>query len=289
MKPLLSGGVIAASQKRHLLQMHTAPSNAMNYNRFSTDNAVRPDRRRSLIVAAGLVLLGGGAASAQTSVNVPNGSFESPSTTFVTTIIDSWQKAPQPDYFASVASTYGFTWDQTAGLFLNTPSGASDHIDNVDGSQSAYLLAFPSVSLSQNLTTTYQVGVSYALTVGVLGKGLTDGDFLSLSFSYTDASNNQVQIAKTTVTYSAAGLPSTTHLTDFQVDLPSVQAGDAWAGKQIGVQVTSVYGDGNGYWDVDNVRVSAVPEPQSLVVVAAFGLLGFAAWRRLGASRRSCS
>lgn len=235
---------------------------------------------------AGLFLAGSMAASGQ-AIPIPNGSFESPGVDpaiDVTTTVGSWQKAPQPAYFNS--SVFGFTWDQTAGLFGNTPPGNASHIDNVDGNQAAYLLPFADVGLSQTLSSSYAVGFSYELTVGVLGKSMpADGDVLTLSLYYT-SSGNPVTVASTAITYTAASLPSGTHLTDFTVNLPAVQAGNAWADQGIGVAITSTSGAGAGYWDVDNVRLSAtaVPEPGSLAL-AAFGLGGLLlATRRFSAS-----
>ena len=52
---------------------------------------------------------------------------------------------------------------------------------------------------------------------------------------------------------------------------------DAWAGKNIGIRIDSVVGTGDGYWDMDNVRlVSMVPEPGAfaLGVRAALVVLG---------------
>ena len=61
----------------------------------------------------------------------------------------------------------------------------------------------------------------------------------------------------------------------FQWPLPEVQAGDAWAGHNVGIQLLSAYGTGVGYWDVDNVRLVSVPEPATLGLLAlgAAGML----------------
>jgi len=110
-------------------------------------------------------------------ISVPNYSFESqvapPTYPYVTTLIDSWQKAAKPAYFNE--TNIGLLWDQTAGLFQNTPAGTSNHIDNVDGNQGLYFLAFPQVAVFQDYSTTdwnhttpthafnaiYQVGMAY--------------------------------------------------------------------------------------------------------------------------------
>lgn len=260
-------------------------------------------RRGTCVSACAAVLLawtaGHGALQADT-INVPNGSFESPTPPAgfpVNINIDSWQETPQPVWYDP--TVFGVTWDQLTGVFPNTAPGEANHIDNLDGSQAAYLFAIPGAGLFQDYSSTdwnhssplhlfdaqFQVGMSYDLTVGVLGgSGMTDGATLQLSFYYRDAGNNPVTIATTDVTYSLANFPTITHLDDYQVSLATVQASDPWAGQNIGVQITATSLGGNSYWDVDNVRVKAVPEPGSLSLLA----LGFGGlWLARARTRRS--
>ena len=61
------------------------------------------------------------------TVLVPNGSFESPPTAFVDINIDSWQKTGKPDEYNE---TGGYLWTQLTGVFKNTDTNSSDHIDN---------------------------------------------------------------------------------------------------------------------------------------------------------------
>lgn len=204
------------------------------------------------------------AASWTASIPVPNASFESPDIVFASSQMDSWQRFPGSD--------------QATGLFDNTPVGASDHIDNADGAQVGFLFAAAGVGIYQDLTTTYQVGMSYDLTIGIIGGGggMPAGQTFEISLFYRDNLNAIVPIGTAPVVFNTVNFPTTTHLVDYTVQLSDVQAGDAWAGKNIGVQLLSTSGTGAGdYWDVDNVRLTAVPEPAtvSLLVIGVGGLL----------------
>ena len=81
-------------------------------------------------------------------VTVPNGSFESPSTNYVSVIIDDWVKPPKPDWYQEGG---GFLWTQLTGLFRNPISPNPSHIDNMDGDQALWLFAVPEVGLVQEL------------------------------------------------------------------------------------------------------------------------------------------
>jgi hypothetical protein len=208
------------------------------------------------------------------AIFVPNGSFESPATSFVSINIDNWQKTPKPDDYVE---TGGFLWTQLTGIFQNTPTNSSDHIDNCDGKQALWLFAVPEVGLFQDydsvdwndsapthaFNTTYKVGKSYHLTVGVIGTsgGMLQGASLQLSLYYRDAESNMVAVAATGITNSSDIFSNNTHLIDFDVNVPIVKPSDAWAGQNIGIQFLSTV-DTNlqgGYWDLDNVRLIAGP------------------------------
>jgi hypothetical protein len=214
-------------------------------------------------------------------ITVPNYSFESQSAPhfypYVNTSVTAWQKAPEPAYYGPIIGTpFGIPWDGTAGVFYDTNPYA-----NHEGIQAGYLLAFPQVTLFQDYNSTpthdfnatYDPGKSYNLKIGLFGKDtLAPGSTLELSLYYVDDSNNHVNIASTTATYSLAAFPTNAPLSliDYSVNVPTVQAGDAWAGRHIGIQLLSTTGlqlATGGNWDFDNVRLTAVPEP------AACGLL----------------
>jgi hapalindole biogenesis HpiC1 cyclase-like protein len=206
---------------------------------------------------------------------LPNNSFESPETDFAGPTMDGWQKAPQPIWYSDT----NFPWAQLMGQFLNTSNGAPNHIDNLDGKQAAFLFALPDVAIFQDYLSVggtntipthgfnlkYEVGNSYTLTVGVVGGGggMSNDATFAISFYYRDAASNKVAVASTTITNTSALFPTNTYLTDFNVQVPPVKGSDAWAGKQVGVQLASTtsFALTGGYWDVDNVRLQVTRDP----------------------------
>jgi len=206
------------------------------------------------------------------SIPVPNGSFESPTPPSglpATPLLDSWQEAPQPVWYDPGAFG-GVSWDQTTGAFPNTAEGRPGHITNMDGAQGAYMFALPEVALFQELEATYEVGLSYTLTVGMVSSSsviVPEGSTFELSLYYLDGVDALVSVASTPITYNATDFPTLTEFVDFSVNLGEVQAGDAWAGENIGIRLLSTSGNG-GIWDLDHVRLQAIPEPGTL------GLLG---------------
>jgi len=220
----------------------------------------------------GLALLTTVSSLRAADLTVPNGSFELPSTTFVDPRVDLWLKSTQPVWFDPVA-TGGITWEQLSGVFANTAVGQPNHIDNLAGNQAIFMITLPQVGLSQVLSAPearFEPGFSYNLTLGILGGGgIPEGTAFQLGLFYLDGASAPVSVGATTVTYSAAGFPTITHLIDHAVETAVVQPGDAWAGKQIGLSLTSTSGTGVGYWDFDNVRLTstAVPEPGTLALL----------------------
>lgn len=220
-------------------------------------------------LATGTVVLAACAGTVRAAaITIPNGSFESPQTTYAFPFVDSWQQTPQPDL--NDQSTL-----QT-GVFSNVPPP----IDNCDGGQAAFLFAYPGVALAQDYNSTdyanptpphtfnaaFEAGKSYTLTVGVIGGGggMKEGASLELSLYYRDGLSNIVTVAATNITYTQSLFPSTFHFIDFQAQVPTVKPSDPWAGQHIGVQLLSSITDTNfsgGYWDLDNVRLSSTIAP----------------------------
>lgn len=226
-----------------------------------------------------LVLTGTGGLQAAT-VDIPNGSFESPVyrvAPYATANIDAWQKAAVPAWWTQPAEY----WTSMAGVFWNVP-GAT-HIDNVDGEQAAFLFAMPGVELYQDLSAVYEVGQSYQLTGGFQGGGqaMLLGVPVELRLYYRDGDGNRVTLGAAEVLNATdESLPHAAHLDSGQLQTLPVLASDPWAGKSIGVQIVSTvpFQTAGGYWRIDDIRLASVPEPAS-----AFLLMGGATlltWRR---------
>lgn len=232
-------------------------------------------------LAVALLALGAGSGRLPAAtIAVPNASFESPPTSFVSIYVDSWQQTPQPDLGDES------TWQ--TGVFSNSPPP----IDNCDGNQAAFLLVDTNheVALFQDydstdyanptpthaFNATFEAGKSYTLTVGVIGGGggMNEGATLDLSLYYRDALSNIVTVAATNIAYTASLFPSHTHLVDFQALVPTIRASDPWSGRHIGIQLLAEPDPQGGYWDVDNVRLSSTVAPLLLSPVRTNG--GFA-------------
>ena len=232
---------------------------------------------RLIAVAAGAVVLGVWPEDSTAAlVPVPNASFESQPNTFVSINIDSWQKAPKPEWYIEDG---GFLWHQLIGAFNNTPPGSSDHIENCDGSQAIWLFAVPEVALFQDYETVdwndpapshafdavYTPGKAYQLQVGIIGTGggMQQGVTLALSLYYRDAASNRVHVSTTMLTNVTDVFSNNTRFVDCEVNVPTVSAGDAWAGRHIGIEFTSTVSSNlqGGYWDLDNVRLWEIPAP----------------------------
>jgi hypothetical protein len=229
-------------------------------------NLCRPTRALvfiiSLLVASSTCLMGA-------SISIPNYSFETPiapAPFYANPQIDSWQQVP--DWTA-----------QESGVFSNVPPNA---IDNCDGAQGGFLFATPGVSFFQDydstdyahpipthaFDTTYEVGKSYTLTVAVLGgTNLTfpmqEGTTVELDLYYRDMASNIAVVASTTITNSSALFPTNNHFLDFQLQSPTVNAGDAWANQHIGIRLLSTTSTNlmGGYWDLDNIRLTSAVTP----------------------------
>ncbi len=231
-------------------------------------------------IGAGVVLALAGVADGLRAerIPVPNGSFETPATEFVTTQLDEWQKTPEPAWYGLLQLG---PWDQLTGIFLNLPPADPGTIVNCDAAQAMFLFGVPEVGFFQDYdsiggTNTapthafdarFEVGKAYRLTVGVLGGGanMRAGVSLRLRLYYRDGDGNRVTVASTNIVFDPAALPPTKSLVDSEVATPIVASDDAWAGRHIGIELLStvslldqeLWG---GFWDLDNVRLTAETE-----------------------------
>lgn len=210
------------------------------------------------------------------SISIPNGSFESPATFFVSINFNNWQKTPK---WEGWNETNAGPWNNLTGIFTNDARSVADYITNCHGTQAAWLFANPEVGLFQDYDSQdwndpvpthdfdarFEPGKFYRLKFGLVGfgGGMQPGVPLEVSLYYRDEASNQVVVAATIVTNSSAYFSNRIQLVDFQVVTPVVQPGDAWANQHIGIRLLSIV-DTNlagGYWDVDNVRLASVTPP----------------------------
>lgn len=209
-------------------------------------------------------------------ISIPNGSFELPSTDFVSTRIDRWQEDPAPEGYSEAG---GFAWDQLTGIFRNTAPGAADHLANLDGRQALYLFAIPGVGLFQDgtsrdwkdpeplrdLQARYEPGSAYTLGAQVQGGGggMREGVPLELSLYYRDASGRPVTVARTEVLHSNVVFADRQRLVQVSVTSPVVADSDPWARQPVGIRLRSTVAPdlAGGYWDVDAVTLRRDPQP----------------------------
>jgi uncharacterized protein YlxP (DUF503 family) len=194
------------------------------------------------------------------SLPVANASFElpvvDPEGYPASPIVDMWKELDL-DVIASA----------NTGVFLNTPSGSEDHMNNAHGNQLVFLGSQEGNGLEQDLSVLYQTGSTYRLTVGVgtsmrFPPSMTEPvDTLQLAFYYRDG-NEPVDILKEII--PATGL-SSRYLRDFSVYLSSVHENDLWADKPIGIAIRST-GAAGGYWDLDNVRLGQWQPSDDLLI-----------------------
>jgi len=184
------------------------------------------------------------------SIPIENASFEVP-------FVDPNAFPALPFVEAWIETDNDTQGSTNTGVFANTPGGKTDHIVNPDGNQLVFLGSELGNCLEQDLNANYIVGCDYRLTVAVgissrFPPSIIDPvDTLELVLFYRDGNDFVVDIARQTV--DAIGLVSK-QLVDFSLQLPTVQSGEAWAGKSIGVALRAM-GMPGGFWDLDNVRL----------------------------------
>ena len=164
--------------------------------------------RTSLFSAFAVLLLTSPALSQSISIPIPNYDFASPYvpdlSPFAEAGVSNWVQSPPPAWWT--ADGYSTVqWDDNVGVFVNVPSEWIDNLVPSGGTavhqQAAFMFSAPGLELSQTLSTAYQVGASYQLTVGIEGggEGMPLGVPMQIELYYLDGSGNQVPVGTTTV------------------------------------------------------------------------------------------
>jgi hypothetical protein len=212
------------------------------------------------------------------SIPIPNHSFEFP-------VIDPNENVLRAVSFTSLwteddidREPYPGPYSRGTGTFVNTPPDSNDHITNPDGNQLAFIHSFQGNSIWQYLPQIYQAGKRYRLTVAAC---LSESAYapkptspLVLTFHYLGADSGSASLDIATYSISPTGL-TTTSMEDFSVDLPTVESGDAWAGRHIGIAIRGS-GSTGGYWDFDNVRLMEFPRTPNFNDDSIVNLVDFA-------------
>lgn len=157
------------------------------------------------------------------------------------------------------------------GVFYNL-GGIAD----TDGNQLAFLDGELGNALMQDLSSVYQAGKSYRMTVGIAlaEDHPSEPNGLELAFYYREP--NLIDIA--TFTTPGPNDFSRQMLIDQSVYLPPVPADAPWVGKPIGIAIRADrYETEDAHWDLDNVRVTEYLVPNftddSIVNFADFALM----------------
>jgi hypothetical protein len=196
-----------------------------------------------------------------------------------------WTTAGPASSYVEIAQ--GVFANVGAIVWQNPPTNDPRHIDNLVADESIALADLPTSGtfnlpyeaaaslaaetgheFSQTLTTTFEPGKVYSLSVGV---GHNYGSpqqvpaanaKLRLVLYYLDANDQRQVVAETGVFNNAAAGLTYSHMKDFSATSSLLNASDLAVGKPIGI-LLATDGPAGGYFNLSNVRVSAVPEPAS--------------------------
>lgn len=221
-------------------------------------------RIKTLITIAPLLSLVASAHAA--SVMVPNFSFELPALGI---------------NGAAVGNPTNWNGTGTVGYVYNGWNGGAINVTGLDGNQLGWFNTDVGTSMSQLLTTTFTAGQSYELRVAAVkasnawsGSTAANAITIQLYYGAFNVIASGTALAQDLNTSQGA-------MTDITANLTTVAGADAWAGQAIGIRIISTAdGANNNDWAVDNVRLTAVPEPSSAVLVSCLGFLAIVRRRR---------
>lgn len=195
---------------------------------------------------------------------------------------------------------------QDTGVFLNLPfdPGTGEPVlvtGNADGNQLAFMVVntdsfLPSeeaVTISQTSNTAFEagkdytfnidIGVSIVATPGVLlGGDIDNPEGLELIIGYgggtgdtiTPVATQQVSATQLALDFGdgTAENPPSTPLTEFAVSTGLLDGSEDAIGEDLRVMIRQVGGN-SGAFNLDNARLTAVPEPGSFAILATLGTL----------------
>lgn len=212
------------------------------------------------------------AASRASLLPVINPSFESPTTDFAWPFVDGW-------------TTFGPEFDEVyqaylnTGVFLNQPAGDPErpgHIAGAEGLQLAFIGTETLNEFRQVLGgEAFEAGQLYTLSVGLatsLFSPPAETDKLVMELYYLDAAGGPHPVASLDVFNDVAAGLSDSQLKRFEFTTGPVGENDPWNGRPIGIRFSTIGAPG-GFFDMDDVRLSAVPEPASAGLLSLAGLL----------------
>lgn len=189
-----------------------------------------------------------------------------------------------------IETQQGFTGTLNTGIFHNLEPEFDGHYSNITANQAMFMGARDAsqpnidepISVHQILSNTYLPGKTYTLSFAV-GQSYTfppnvEAE-LEMRLFYLDA-GSRITVGNVIITPSDltdvnvppdGDPPFFNSFTTFGFDV-DVLASDPWAGQPIGVEIRPISGFG-GFWDVDHVHLTEIPEPASLLALSIGGML----------------
>lgn len=180
---------------------------------------------------------------------VVNGSFESPSTTFVTQAATGWALGGPPESAVS-------------GVFNNnsTSSGDPAHLTNAVGDQLAFIGTETGNEMTQFIPgTVFETATQYTLSVGIaLSNTLMPhpNDAVHIALYYVNAADKRHSVASSDIVNSPDNALKTNLVQYFTAQSPVLFPDDSAVGKPIGIELSTVGASGR-YFDLENLTVDA--------------------------------